>query len=51
LRLEVIGSNLRAFVDDVLALETTDTQITSGGVAVGVRHANARFDDVRVTTP
>jgi pectate lyase len=51
LRLEVIGSSLRAYVDDVLALETTDTQITSGGVAVGVRHAHARFDDVKVTVP
>jgi hypothetical protein len=51
LRLEVIGSSLKAYLDDALQLETTDTQITSGGVALGARHVNVRFDDVRVTRP
>jgi hypothetical protein len=51
LRLEVVGSSLKAYVDDVLVVETTDAQITSGGVAVGARHAHVRFDDVRVTQP
>ena len=51
LRLEVVGSSLKAYLDDVLQLETTDPSITSGGVAVGARHVNVRFDDVKVTTP
>jgi hypothetical protein len=51
LRLEVIGSSLKAYLNDALELETTDSQITSGGVAVGTTHASARFDDVRVTGP
>jgi hypothetical protein len=51
LRLELIGSSLKAYLNDTLELETTDTQITSGGVAVGTTHASARFDDVRVTGP
>ena len=51
LRLEVVGTSLKAYVDDVLQLETTDAQITSGGVAVGARHVSVRFDDVKVTRP
>jgi len=51
LRLEVVGSSLKGYLDDVLQLETTDPSITSGGVAVGARHVNVRFDDVKVTTP
>lgn len=51
LRLEVVGTSLKAYLDDTLMLETTDEQITSGGVAVGARHVNVRFDDVKVTAP
>jgi pectate lyase len=51
LRLEVVGSSLKAYLDDTLMLEATDEQITSGGVAVGARHVNVHFDDVKVTAP
>jgi hypothetical protein len=51
LRLEVVGSSLKAYVNGTLELETSDTQITSGGVAIGTTHASARFDDVKVTNP
>jgi hypothetical protein len=51
LRLEVVGSDLRAYVNGTLELEASDSQITSGGVAVGTTHASARFDDVKVTNP
>ena len=51
LRLEVVGTSLKAYLNDTLELEATDEQITSGGVAVGARHVNVRFDDVKVTAP
>jgi len=51
LRLEVTDSTLKAYLDGVLELEATDSRITSGGVAVGARHVNVRFDDVKVTSP
>lgn len=51
LRLEVVGTSLRAYLDDSLELEATDSQITSGGIGVGTTHASARFDDVKVTAP
>ena len=51
LRLEIVGSTLRGYLDGTLQVETTDSEITSGGVAVGTSHASARFDEVRVSEP
>jgi hypothetical protein len=50
-KLEVIGSTLKAYVDGVPVLVATDTDIAAGGIAVGTKNATAEFDDVRVTKP
>lgn len=50
-KLEVVGSELKAYVDDVLHLTVTDSDIASGRIALGADYARAEFDDVRVTLP
>jgi hypothetical protein len=50
-KLEVVGSTLRAYLDGALKGMVTDTSVTSGGIAVGATNATAEFDDVRVTGP
>ncbi|MEE6273450.1 family 78 glycoside hydrolase catalytic domain [Georgenia sp. MJ206] len=52
LRIEVEGSLIRTFVDDVLVDERTDTRFAAG--TVGFREASnevGEFDDVRVEAP
>jgi hypothetical protein len=54
IKLEVIGTTLRAtFTDDSTTHVITgmNSRIASGGVGVGVKNGDARFDDVRVTAP
>jgi hypothetical protein len=55
IKFEVIGTMLRATLDDDSAIDTvitvSDARITSGGVGVGVKSGTARFDDIRVTAP
>jgi hypothetical protein len=48
-KLEAIGSALRAYVDGVLQASATDTRFPSGKIALGTSFATAEFDDVIVT--
>jgi hypothetical protein len=50
-KLEVIGSTLKAYLDGTLVLTVTDTDsvIDRGGIALGTKNATAMFDDVKVT--
>jgi hypothetical protein len=51
LKFEVKGSTLRLYVDGVLQLEITDTQFSSGQVALLVDRSDVSWDDVIVTNP
>lgn len=51
LKLELKGSTLRLFVDGVIQLETTDTQFSSGRIALLVDRSDVSWDDVVVTNP
>ena len=51
LRLEIVGSTLKAYLDGVLKLSGTDTSCTAGGVAVGSQGASFEMDDVLVMPP
>lgn len=45
---EVVGSNLRMYVDGVLQLTAVDPDITSGKAGVTAHRANVYFDDITV---
>jgi hypothetical protein len=49
--LEIQGTSLRAYLDGDLLATATDSELDSGGIAVGTDNASAVFDDVRVTVP
>jgi hypothetical protein len=51
LKLEVKGSTLKAYADDVLQLTAEDTQFASGRIAILVDRTNASWDDVLATNP
>ena len=51
LKLEMKGSTLRMFVDDILQFEVTDTQFSSGKVALLVDRSDVSWDNVLVTNP
>ena len=51
IRLSAVGTTLTAYVDDVLKVTVTDSDLPNGGVGLTVANANAVFDDVRVTRP
>lgn len=48
-RLEAVGTTLKAYVNGNLLLTATDSDLASGTVAVGSYAASARFDDLLVT--
>ncbi len=48
LKLEMVGSSLRVYVNGVLELSATDATFTSGQFAVGGFNASVQFDDVVV---
>lgn len=48
-KLEMIGSTLKAYVNNVLQLTVTDTAFSSGHIGLGGWNAAARFDDIVVT--
>lgn len=50
LKLEVIGSTLRGYLDGQLVVTATDGSIPSGRIAVGTTVTVANFDDVKVYT-
>jgi hypothetical protein len=50
-KLEVIGTALKAYLNGTAVLNATDADVTAGGVAVGTKNATAAFDDVKVTAP
>ncbi|MGC4094196.1 MAG: hypothetical protein QM756_41050 [Polyangiaceae bacterium] len=47
-KLEIVGSTLNAYVDNVLFATATDTAFTQGRAGIGTTNAVARFDDVVV---
>jgi hypothetical protein len=51
LRLEVVGTRLRAYVNGNLLLEATDTSLTSGTAGLITYRAAADFDDFRFVQP
>jgi hypothetical protein len=51
IKLQARGSTLTAYLDGVLALTATDTNLASGAIGIGTFRAAAAFDDVRVTKP
>ena len=51
LKLEVVGTSLRAYVNGNLELRANDTSFSSGGMALMTWEATADFDDVVVTAP
>ena len=52
LRMELVGNQLRAFVNGRLVIETTMTAAEWGGkFGLLTYHAQADFDDIRVVTP
>jgi pectate lyase len=50
-KLEVVGSTLRGYVNGVQLLTATDTRFTSGKIGVATFYASAAFDDVVVNAP
>ena len=50
-KLEVMGSTLRAYLNGALQSTIADCVIPAGGVGVGASGATIVFDDVRVTVP
>jgi hypothetical protein len=50
-KLEVIGTALKAYLNGTAVLNATDADVTAGGIAVGTKNATAAFDDVKVTAP
>jgi peptidase M23-like protein/concanavalin A-like lectin/glucanase superfamily protein len=50
-RLDAIGSTLRAFVNDVQVATATDTTHTTGTVGVATSNAKAKFGVVKISTP
>lgn len=51
LRLEIVGTSLRAYLNGVLMTTQTDSSCVSGGVAVGSQGAVFEVDDVLVSPP
>jgi hypothetical protein len=48
-KLTVKGSTLTAYLDGKQVVTASDSDIPSGGVALGTKNATAEFDDVKVT--
>jgi hypothetical protein len=51
LRLEVVGTSLKGYVNGALQLSATDSQLGSGRIGVGTYNASAVFDDMVVRLP
>jgi hypothetical protein len=51
LRLEALGTSLRAYVNDRLVLEAQDAQFPNGQYGVAMYKAATRFDDFKVVQP
>jgi fibronectin type III domain protein/concanavalin A-like lectin/glucanase superfamily protein/thrombospondin type 3 repeat protein len=50
-KLELVGTSLKAYVNGQLELSTTDSQFNSGSIAVGTFNASGEVDDVVVRLP
>lgn len=50
-RLEIVGSSLKAYVNGALVDTETDATLSAGRIAVGTVNTTAEFDDIKVTTP
>ena len=48
-KLDIHGSTINAYVDDVLRVTTTDTMLPTGGLGLGISNGTAEFDNVVVT--
>jgi calcineurin-like phosphoesterase family protein/purple acid phosphatase-like protein/fibronectin type III domain protein len=51
LKLELVGTSLKAYVNGQLELSATDSQLNSGSIAVGTFNASGEVDDVMVRLP
>ena len=51
LKLEIVGTALKAYLDGTPVWTATDSDIASGGIALATKNATAQFDDVKVTAP
>jgi hypothetical protein len=49
LRLDVVGTQLRGFVNGVQRVSATDSALATGGVALGMFNASAQFDDISIS--
>jgi pectate lyase len=50
LRLEVVGTSLRGYVNGALLVQATDSTFTAGRAGLATSYASASFDDVDVST-
>jgi len=50
-KLEVVGTTLKAYIDGTLKLTATDSALASGTIGLGGCDASASFGDVLVTAP
>ena len=51
LRVEVFGSLIRFYVNNVLVSEATDSTFASGRIGIGALDAHVHFDDLEVANP
>jgi len=50
-KFSVVGSTLSGYLNGTQLVTTTDSSLTSGGIAVSTVNATAEFDDIKVTAP
>jgi len=49
IKIEVVGSSIKAYVNNVLELDCVDTSLANGKIGLGVDREHTHFDDVRVS--
>jgi hypothetical protein len=47
-RIDLQGSLIRVFMDNVQIIQVTDTTFTSGGIALDVSNQPVQYDNVKV---
>jgi len=51
IKIEVVGSSIKAYVNGVLELDCIDTSLANGKIGLGVDREHTHFDDVVVENP
>ena len=51
LKVQVIGSSIKVYVDDAMVVSATDTMWTHGAIGMRTWNVNAKYDNIAVTTP